>query len=190
MKIHKWSALLTSNISTEIILSNFKWVSNTLASDLMQVILSIKPFLRASDSIHSCCVLELDTVVTLQLGYFSHSHSARLPQPHPRSYQKKHSFLFASNILILLFLDYFWVHVIESPFHAPIQSKANPPNKNNKLKKTIINSPTINPLPCFSNINMQFGRNSLCMIPFPPPTNTSNLNNSTHGAKKHSRAYN
>ena len=107
MKIHKWSALPTSNISTEIILSNFKSVSNTLASDLMQVILSIKPFLRASDSIHSCCVLELDTVVTLQLGYFSHSHSARLPQPHPRSYQKKHSFLLASNILILLFLDYF-----------------------------------------------------------------------------------
>lgn len=52
----------------EMIRSNLKEVLNTLASDVMHVILLLKPFFPASDSIHSRCVLELDTVVTAQLG--------------------------------------------------------------------------------------------------------------------------
>ena len=52
----------------EMIRSNLKDVLKTLASDVMHVILLLKPFFPASDSIHSRCVFELDTVVTVQLG--------------------------------------------------------------------------------------------------------------------------
>ena len=60
--------ILTSNISMEMIRSNLKDVLNTLASDVMHVILLLNPFFPASDSIHLRCEFELDTVVTVQLG--------------------------------------------------------------------------------------------------------------------------
>lgn len=75
--LHDWNTVLdkvkqvtvlTSNISMEMIWSNLEEVLNTLASDVTQLILELKPFLWASDSIHSRWVLELDTVVTVQLG--------------------------------------------------------------------------------------------------------------------------
>lgn len=75
--LHDWNTVLdkvkqvtvlTSNISMEMIWSNLEEVLNTLASDVIQLILELKPFLWASDSIHSRWVLELDTVVTVQLG--------------------------------------------------------------------------------------------------------------------------
>ena len=60
--------ILTSNISMEMIRSNLKDVLNTLASDVMHLILLLNPFFTASDSIHLRCEFELDTVVTVQLG--------------------------------------------------------------------------------------------------------------------------
>ena len=75
--LHDWNTVLdkvkqvtvlTSNISMEMIWSNLEEVLNALASDVIQLILELKPFLWASDSIHSRWVLELDTVVTVQLG--------------------------------------------------------------------------------------------------------------------------
>ena len=75
--LHDWNTVLdkvkqvtvlTSNISMEMIWLNLEEVLNTLASDVIQLILELKPFLWASDSIHSRWVLELDTVVTVQLG--------------------------------------------------------------------------------------------------------------------------
>ena len=75
--LHDWNTVLdkvkqvtvlTSNISMEMIWSNLEEVLNTLASDVIQLILELKSFLWASDSIHSRWVLELDTVVTVQLG--------------------------------------------------------------------------------------------------------------------------
>lgn len=75
--LHDWNTVLdkvkqvtvlTSNISMEMIWSNLEEVLNTLASEVIQLILELKPFLWASDSIHSRWVLELDTVVTVQLG--------------------------------------------------------------------------------------------------------------------------
>lgn len=75
--LHDWNTVLdkvkqvtvlTSNISMEMIWSNLEEVLNTLASDVIQLILELNPFLWATDSIHSRWVLELDTVVTVQLG--------------------------------------------------------------------------------------------------------------------------
>lgn len=75
--LHDWNTVLdkvkqvtvlTSNISMEMIWSNLEEVLNTLASDVIQLILELNPFLWATDSIHSRWVLELDTVITVQLG--------------------------------------------------------------------------------------------------------------------------
>ena len=56
-----------------------------LASAVMASRRSANPLSCALARISCLCVLELDTHVTLHLGYFSHTYRPKDPQPQPRS---------------------------------------------------------------------------------------------------------